>query len=174
MSIIAVVDENDVVIGSKDRTELAPGDLYRVSALWLTNSHGEVLMAQRAHTKLKDPGSWGPAVAGTVEEDEDYDTNMLKEIQEELGISIPLERLVRGAKTLIRKGESGHFVQWYTSVLDIATSDLVLQKEEVATVAWFTVEELRRKIEETPEEFTPSASLWLELFLSSKSETKIS
>ena len=163
-SSILVVDENDTVIGSKDRDALAPGDIYRVSALWLTNSRGEVLMAQRAYTKKKSPGAWGSAVAGTVEVGEEYDSNIVKEIQEEIGISIPIDRLVRVAKIRV-DGEGGsHFVQWYTGVVDIPAEDFVIKKEEVEKVKWFPAEGLLRRIQEHPEEFTPSAPQWAGLF----------
>jgi len=165
MSTLLVVDENDVALGSKARAALLPGELYRVSALWLANSKGEVLMAQRAYTKEKDPGVWGPAAAGTVEESEDYDTNIVKEIQEELGILIPLEKLARVAKTRVGGKHNDYFVQWYSAVLDKPAEDFIFQKQEVEQVKWFSPDELRTKIQANPEEFTPAASQWLKLFL---------
>ena len=77
--IIVVVDERDEVTGTKDYESVTSNDIYRVSALWIVNLRGEVLLAQRSFNKTKDPGTWGPAVAGTVEKGEDYDTNIVKE-----------------------------------------------------------------------------------------------
>ncbi len=88
MSKIIVVDENDKEIGVKERSKITHDDIYRVSGLWLTNSKGEILLAQRSFNKPRDndPGKWGPAVAGTVDEDETYKENIQKEIKEELGL----------------------------------------------------------------------------------------
>ncbi|MFA6422790.1 MAG: NUDIX domain-containing protein, partial [Candidatus Buchananbacteria bacterium] len=86
MAKIIIVNENDEAIGHKERNELDFSDIYRVSGLWITNLKGEILLAQRAFTKNHDPGKWGPAAAGTVEEGEDYETNILKEAEEELGL----------------------------------------------------------------------------------------
>lgn len=83
---IVVVNENDEVVGAKKRGTIATDDIYRVSALWITNSNGDVLLAQRALTKKNDPGKWGPAVAGTVEEGETYLGNITKETEEEIGL----------------------------------------------------------------------------------------
>ncbi|OGL89033.1 hypothetical protein A3I45_03330 [Candidatus Uhrbacteria bacterium RIFCSPLOWO2_02_FULL_53_10] len=49
---LIIVNENDEEIGVKDRADLNPKtDIYRVSALWVLNGRGEVLLAQRAHDK---------------------------------------------------------------------------------------------------------------------------
>lgn len=54
---IIIVDKNDNVIGSKYREDLIPRkDIYRVSALWITNSKDEVLCTQRSFNKEHNPG----------------------------------------------------------------------------------------------------------------------
>lgn len=62
MTQIVIVDDNDIVIGLKDRSEIKSLDIYRVSALWVVNNEGDVLLAQRAFNKKNNPGKWGPAV----------------------------------------------------------------------------------------------------------------
>lgn len=80
MMKIQIVDENDKFVSNKERSEVDyKSDIYRVSALWLTNSKGQTLLAKRAMVKDKDPGKWGPAVAGTIDEGETYDENIYKE-----------------------------------------------------------------------------------------------
>lgn len=71
-SQIIVVDKDDKIITYKKRGTLLSKDIYRVSALWITNKKGEVLLAKRAMDKKLYPGCWGPAVAGTVEKGETY------------------------------------------------------------------------------------------------------
>lgn len=48
---IVIVNDQDEVIGHKERGTIAQDDIYRVSALWVTNSNGDILLAQRHHTK---------------------------------------------------------------------------------------------------------------------------
>lgn len=67
-SRIIVVNDQDEIIGLKERDTLVQADIYRVAALWVVNSAGDILLAQRKFTKTHDPGKWGPAVAGTVDE----------------------------------------------------------------------------------------------------------
>jgi len=59
MSKVIMVDKNDNVVGSKERDSVGSGDIYRTSALWVTNSGGDILVAQRAFKKKNDPGKWG-------------------------------------------------------------------------------------------------------------------
>ena len=58
---IIIVDENDNIIGHKKRGTLDKKDIYRVSALWIQNPKGDILLAQRKFTKKHHPGRWGPA-----------------------------------------------------------------------------------------------------------------
>ena len=87
---VIVVDKNNNIIGSKYRDELQSNDIIRVVGVWIENEKGEVLIAQRSFNKKHDPGKWGPAVAGTLEEGESYALNILKEVKEEIGISLSL------------------------------------------------------------------------------------
>ena len=54
---IIIVDENDNIIGYKERGTIEQSDIDRVSALWITNSKGEFLLARRAYTKKNNPGN---------------------------------------------------------------------------------------------------------------------
>ncbi|NND64799.1 MAG: NUDIX domain-containing protein, partial [Gammaproteobacteria bacterium] len=113
---ILVVNEKDEVIGEKYRRDMDyDQDIFRSSVLWLTNSSGEVLLAKRVMTKKKDPGKWGPSVAGTLEVGETYDSNMVKEIQEEIGLGGV--KLIAGSK-IFEDVPRKHFIQWYTASVD--------------------------------------------------------
>jgi isopentenyldiphosphate isomerase len=114
-SRIIIVNDQDQIIGYKERGTIAQEDIYRVSALWVTNSHGDILLAQRAFTKSHDPGKWGPAVAGTLDEGETYERNIIKETEEEIGLKniVP----ILGPKVRER-GKHNYFDQWYTLITD--------------------------------------------------------
>ena len=161
---LPIVDENDVEIGLKERDHLAEGDIYRVTALWLTNSKGDILIAQRAFTKRHDPGKWGPAVAGTVEEGETYETSIVKEIEEELGVSMVLSDLRKGPK-IKKPGHNAHFGQWYLATLDKSIDEFDYQKEEVVALRWISPAALRQSIQNNPEDFVSSIPYWIDTFL---------
>lgn len=157
---VVVVDLEDRVIGVKGWTELTNSDVVRITGLWVTNSEGQVLMAQRAHDKLHDPGKWGPAVAGTVEEGETYETNIYKEAEEEIGL-IGIEFKL-GPK-VVNKNYRTFFVQWFTCTLDWPIEKFKLQKEEVESLKWVDKKTLVRQLREQPDNFIAGAeSVWKE------------
>ncbi|MCK4650049.1 NUDIX domain-containing protein [Candidatus Pacearchaeota archaeon] len=162
-SKIIIVDEKDEVIGHKLRGTLDKEDIYQVSALWITNSKGEILLARRHHTKTHHPRKWGPAVAGTVDEGESYYDNIIKEAEEELGLrDIELEL---GPKRETN-GEYHHFTQWYHLVIDKDINDFTIQEDEVEEIKWFSLGELENQLEVNPEEFLPKMKSYFELFKS--------
>lgn len=159
---IIIVDENDKIIAHKDRGTLKKEDIYRVSALWITNSRGEILLARRHHTKSHHPRKWGPAVAGTVDEGETYEDNIIKEAEEELGIKNI--KPIAGLKTKT-DNEFHHFTQWYTLNIDKDINEFKIQEDEVEEIKWFSPEELKNQLQEYLEEFLPTMKKYFELFL---------
>ena len=162
---IVIVDENDNPIGSKPRDVVDREKLrYRVAGLWIKNSNGESLLARRAYSKTHYPGSWGPAVAGTIDEGESYENNMIKEAEEELGLQdIKLEK---SSKTQT-SGEYNHFTQWFTSIIDKPIEYFKIQEDEVAEIKWFSKEELKDQIENNSKEFVPRMGEYFEMFVES-------
>jgi len=151
---IVVVDEEDNLVGTELRSVVDEKKLwYRVSALWLKNSDGDVLLARRALTKSNYPGRWGPAVAGTVDEGESYRDNIVKEAEEELGLSNV--DMNEGPRSNV-EGEYNHFTQWFVGVIDEPENFFKVQEEEVEEVKWFSVDELRDMIENYPEKVVNS------------------
>lgn len=161
MARFIIVNEKDEVIGYKEKEDIRQEDIYQVSALWLENSKGEILLAQRALTKSHDPGKWGPAVAGTVEEGETYDLNIMKEAEEEIGLSgvtLMVEEKRRVGKN--KGSPHNYFRQMYSAVVDRRIEDFRIQEDEVAAIRWFTKEELKKEIKEHPEQFLESVKEW--------------
>jgi len=157
---IIIVDENDNIIGSKERATLKDNEIYRVSALWITNSKNEILLARRHHTKSNHPNCWGPAVSGTVDEGETYETNILKETKEELGLTGV--QPILGPKTKLEN--VNHFTQWYTLTLDKNIEDFIFQKEEVEELKWFSKKEFLENFQTNPKEFIPRMKMYFDLF----------
>lgn len=149
--LIPVVDEQDTIITHKEREAILSGDIYRVSGLWVVDGKGRALFARRALSKKKGAGKWGPSVAGTVEEGETYESNIIKEAQEELGI-IDIHPHPWIKQRSLRPTDN-YFSQWFRVVLDISVAELRLDPLEVAEVKWMTIDEFRNAVQKSPEEF---------------------
>lgn len=151
---IQIVDDQDKLIGVKERTEVDyKTDIYRVSALWLTNSKGQTLLAKRAAVKDKDPGKWGPAVAGTIDEGETYDVNIYKEAEEEIGLTN--EQFKKGQKILVKHPRT-YFCQWYFVTLDRDTDSFVMQEDEVDELTWIDIEQMKQELKANPDKYVPA------------------
>jgi isopentenyldiphosphate isomerase len=156
---LVIVDEADKIIGSKDRNDITPSDIYRVARLLIINSEKQLLLAQRSFNKEKDPGVWGLAVEGTLEDGEDYETNIRKEAEEEIGVKLGSLKL--GPK-LRMTGRYNHQCQFFIYHADLDATQLVLQEEELAAVKWYDPLILRNEVTEVPEKFGYNFSFILE------------
>ncbi|HTE49174.1 MAG TPA: NUDIX hydrolase [Candidatus Paceibacterota bacterium] len=157
---IQIVNDKDEIIGYKDHNDRDPQkDIFRVTGLWITAGNGDILLAQRSF-KTQGAGLWGPAVAGTVEEGETYESNILKEAEEEIGLV--------GIKPIIdRKMKSvnnEYFIQWFTAIVDRGYS-FKKQDEEVEAVQWFKKEEIVKLLKEKPRMFLPYLKQYFNFFI---------
>jgi isopentenyl-diphosphate delta-isomerase len=155
MSKIIVVNEKDEIIGYKERDDKNNSDISRVSALWIFNSNKDVLLAQRSILKTRSPGKWGPAVAGTIEEGETYESNIIKETAEEIGLQIEESQLSIGKKKFFQP-EHPYFGQMFYLESDLSVSEFHPREGEVEQVKWVKLDELSVWLENSKEEFTPS------------------
>ncbi|HBI16652.1 MAG: NUDIX family hydrolase [Candidatus Moranbacteria bacterium GW2011_GWF2_34_56] len=152
---IIIVDENDNPIGVKERKLIETKDIYRVSALWIINSKNQILMAQRSFNKKNNPGKWGPAVAGTVTEGEDYTDNIIKETQEEIGIDLHKYLFEKIEKIYIERSRK-YFCQWYLFKADIEIEKFTIQENEVEKVTWIDKNIFEDELKLFPEKYIGS------------------
>jgi isopentenyldiphosphate isomerase len=154
---IPIVDAKDEIIGYRYRDEIQPEDIYRVAGVWIMNEKGEVLLAKRALAKAHDPGKWGTSAAGTLEEGETYDSNIRKEMEEELGLTV---EVIKGEKVFL-EGEHRFFCQWFHVVVS-GDQEFKLQEEEVDEVRWFSRSTLEKELESNPNKYLSRIRRYIE------------
>jgi isopentenyldiphosphate isomerase len=159
---IPIVNKHDQIIGYKERDEVDyASDIFRTASLWITNSNGDILLAQRKYDKKVDPGKWAEALGGTVENEDSYIDTVIREAEEELGLSGIEVR--EGPKQFIST-PCEYFVQWYSVVLDLPISTFTIQPEEVEQVAWISRNQLKKELHDTPEKYIEAMPDILALF----------
>lgn len=158
---LTVVNEQDEILGYKDHRDRQAGDIVRISYIWLLDSSDRILLAQRAFDKPHDPGKWSSAVAGRVEEGETYESNFLKEVEEEIGVRLDVSELVVGVKRLVQ-AQHPFFCQGYFARRDVKGVELRVQAAEVADVKWVSFDELVEWFERSPDDFVHSFHLYLD------------
>lgn len=130
-----IVDENDCIIGGKQRKKITTNDIYRVSACWIVDKKWDILLAQRSFTKKHNPGKRWPAVAWTNEVWETYLDNIIKEIKEETNIIVQEKQLIVWPKVFYKDSRT-YFWQWF---ILIYTWDKEIIKPEL-----WAIEQLKR------------------------------
>jgi len=161
---IPIVNEQDEIIKYINVNERQKGDISRVAGLWITNEKGEILLTQRSFKKIRDPGKWGPAVAGTVEEGETYEENIIKEAQEEIGLTNITPKIECKNR---RSTSHEYFGQWFSVVVD-SNYPFVKQDVEVEQIRWFAKDEILKLYKENPDLFIPTFGFSVEYFLNLK------
>lgn len=116
------------------------GKFILVVLAFMQNSNGEFLIQKRSVQKGSKYGSTG----GHAKTGETSIQAMLTEINEEIGLSVnadDLELVYSG-----REDEDKVFFDLYYMKKDFSVDSLVLQKEEVESVKWMTVDEINNYI----------------------------
>ena len=139
-----------------------------VTLLWLVNERNELLIAQRAKSIDSDPGVWGPSVSGVVEEGESAAEAAVRELSEELGLTLPLDQLAYMGDYSFTGHPDGRvrdFSIHKAPVFTEAADSFVLQLSEVGEVKWIAIPQLRQFLLEHPEQVVSAnaAELWNEM-----------
>src|SRR5437870_4184219 len=98
--IFDVVSEHDEVIGQQTRREVHRlGLQHRAIHVLIFNQRGEIFLQKRSITKDTFPGAWDSSASGHLDTGETYDACAVRELREELGVSLggPLEKLFKVA-----------------------------------------------------------------------------
>jgi isopentenyldiphosphate isomerase len=119
------------------------------------NSRGEVFLQKRSMKKDRQPGVWDSSASGHVDSGEDYDTCAVRELCEEIGLSLaqPLERLF---KINACEETDGEFVWVYRCQHD---GPFELNPDEIDGGGWFAPEQVTRWMAERPQDFASALVL---------------
>lgn len=148
--IFDVVDEHDRVLRQATRDDVHKNDWWhRAVHIWLFDSDGRLLLQMRSPHKDQYPSTWTSSASGHVDAGEDYETAARRELSEELGLSVPLEPLVKLPPSAATAYE-------FTS-LWIGTTDQPPKPNsvEVTAVEWWDIPAAHEAMISEPEIFSP-------------------
>jgi len=163
--IVAIVDEQNAVIGAVPRREMrAKRLLHRSTYILVFNSQGKLYVQKRTMTKDVFPGLFDPATGGVVLAGENYEESAQRELAEEMGIrDVPLTYLFDFYFEDERSRVWGRaFSCEYEGVI-------VPQKEEVEYVEMMTTDDILRRA--ATEQFTPDGLLVVRRYLAERQQS---
>lgn len=141
--LLSVVDENDCIIDTCARYIIhATGLRHRAVHILVFNNQGQLFLQKRSMKKDLNGGLWDTSAAGHVDAGEDYDVSAVREVEEELGISIAdaLELLFKLPATAATGME---FIQVYRC---LHNGPFMLAVDEIDEGDWFSVAEIAERI----------------------------
>jgi 16S rRNA (adenine1518-N6/adenine1519-N6)-dimethyltransferase len=146
-----VVDENDEVQGCASRSEVNGSNLrHRAVHILIFNQFGDVYLQQRSRWKDRHPLKWDSSAAGHVTAGENYNETARRELKEELGIDVPLERIF----ALTASSRTDHeFIWGYRGVV---SGGLVPSKCEIEKGAFFAPAVIDGWASARPDDFAPA------------------
>jgi 16S rRNA (adenine1518-N6/adenine1519-N6)-dimethyltransferase len=147
---LAVVDENDRPVGAADRRTVHEKDLrHRAVHVFITNPAGELFLQKRSWRKDRYPYCWDSSAAGHVSAGETYDDCGRRELAEELGVSVRLERI----GTVAASEKTGQEFVWiYRGSYD---GPIDANPSEIEMGGFFRLATIDTWIDKRPQDFAP-------------------
>jgi len=149
--MLAVVDENDEVIGAERRDVIhRDGLTHRAIHIFVLNQKGEIFLQKRSRLKDNCPGLWDSSAAGHVDAGEEYEACARRELEEELGLA---SHDVREVGKLGAHANTGwEHVRLYATM---AQGKVRFPCVEIEYGAWFTMPQIEEWTKAVPESFAP-------------------
>ncbi|MEK7647652.1 MAG: NUDIX domain-containing protein [Patescibacteria group bacterium] len=134
------VNEHDEVVGTFPRSEIYSRKLrHRIAHVFLLDAQGRIALARRGKEISYCPDHWCSTAAGHVAAGESYEDAALREMQEEIGVTVPLTFV--GVTPFVKPGTS------HDKLLGVYTAQyeglFVCDPHEVQYVEYRSVEEIR-------------------------------
>ena len=146
--IFDVVDEQNEVIGQRPRGEVHAEKLrHRAVHVFVFNKRGEIFLQKRSRWKDKQPRKWDSSAAGHVCSGDTYEMTAPRELEEELGVSAPVE--------LVGEIDACHNTGWEFVKIYKARHNgpFRLPPSEIEGGDFFTIAQVARWIATRPQDF---------------------
>lgn len=143
MEMLDVLDENGELTGQKEeRRVIHEKSLWHYHVgVWIMNQKGELLFQKRSSNKKVNPNRW-TRTGGHVDSGETPLQGIQREVQEEIGVKIPLNdfKLINIRKHPSEYGKN--FTYNYFAIVNYKIEEYTMQKEEVSALKYVTIEEI--------------------------------
>jgi isopentenyldiphosphate isomerase len=138
--IVAIVDEKNHITGSVPRSVMRAQNLpHRACYIQVFNSHHKILVQKRTQSKDVYPGYYDIATGGVVLAGETYEESAQRELAEEIGA-----KNISLWKHFDFFHQNSHCRVWGRVFSCIYDGKIVLQKEEVESGDFYTLEEIMK------------------------------
>lgn len=137
---------------------------HRAVYAFIFNKDNEILLQKRSSSKKLWPNLWDVTVGGHVLSGEFGYEALIRETKEEFGINVNENEIkyLFCSTSSEKQGNiiNNHFNECFLITKDIDISNIIIQKEEVSDVKWFSKDEIIKKIDNNFENLTEKKDAW--------------
>ena len=169
--IVDQVDKKDNIIGECLKSECHKKWLWhRGAAVFVFNKKGELLIQKRS-PNVRRPNLLSTSAAGHLSKGDLYLEGAKRELSEELGISVPLKFI--GKMILYDEYPNGEIEREHYSIYICKyDGEMKIQKEEVTSIKFYPIAEIKRMIKENKDQFTPGFLQEFQYYMNWKKKNK--
>ena len=160
MEILPIIDEEGTVVGKEDRATVhEKGLLHPEVHVLMLLPNGKFVFQRRSMSKNSNPGKLTVSVGGHVSYGQTIAEAVVRETEEETGVSVSIEELSFLGKVASRKVDqmtgliNNSLKYFYGYRFTGSLSDLRVEKEDGAGFEEYSLDELLALPEDTKKEF---------------------
>ena len=153
MTKVILVNEKDEPIGTMEKMAAhRQALLHRAISIFILNTKGKMLLQQRAMQKYHSGGLWANACCSHPLPDETIEAAATRRLQEELGFSVPLQKIFHFIyKAHFKNGVSEHeFDHVFIGTYD---GKINPDKNEIMDYCFISMEDISHSISSHPEKY---------------------
>lgn len=169
--LIDICDEHARITGEQKMKSEAHRDglWHRAAHIWIYNAKRDILLQLRSKNKSLYPNLWDLSVAGHVSANEKPITSAVREVREEIGLTIDEKDLqfynVKKVSIEIGDIKNNEFYYVYFYRFDGNIKKLKLQESEVQEVRFMSISKILQELQKNPKEkeYVPRGEYWLDI-----------
>ncbi|MEK6889804.1 MAG: NUDIX domain-containing protein [Nanoarchaeota archaeon] len=159
MEYLDIVNDKDEVIGKAEYSEIYKNKLpHRIVHVLIFNSKGEIALQIRSKNKSFCPGFFSTSAGGHVQAGESHQQGALRELEEELGIKLPLSLIAKSE--YLGKEQIHKFLSIYQAESE---GPFKFNKDEVENMEFISLDKIKILLK-TSDKFHPELRFILEKY----------
>ncbi len=155
MENILIVDEDDKILGTKEKLEVhRKGILHRAFSAILINEDGKLLVQRRAPEKYHSGGLYSNSFCSHFYENESTMDAIKRAADNELGMDVDNYLRIGTVKYFADLGDMSENEIDRIFLIRYNNQPINLNPSEVCEYTWLSVDECRNRMKEEPSKFT--------------------